>query len=372
MKHSTFLLLLFASALMFAPSAIFAADTTQETAPPAAPVVTSATSTTENKARSPWLVLPTLSSNPKLGTSLGLIASYLHYFDKQSQVSMFGVYGLYTSTDSAIAAAYGKASWSADHHRLSSIAVAGTVKNDYSDFLGTGEPLKSDDDLLAFVSRYLYRVAGNWFAGVQGVLTNYQIIGQNALDEEALQTLGLTGFRSGGIGLAILHDDRDIEFSPTRGWYLNVNNVAYRDWIAGDDNFGVYRADLRAFFEHWGGQVLAVRQTDQWTVDAPPSAYAPVVLPGYKMGQYLGKNMAAIEVEERLRLAKRWGATVFTGIACLYGNDKSCTDVKNRYPDWGAGIQYFIKPKEGIVVNLEYAQGKWDNQGVYLKMGYGF
>jgi hypothetical protein len=49
-----------------------------------------------------------------------------------------------------------------------------------------------------------------------------------------LQTLGLTGFRSGGIGLAVLHDTRDIEFSPTRGWYMNLNNVAYRDWIAGN------------------------------------------------------------------------------------------------------------------------------------------
>jgi hypothetical protein len=358
--------------MIIVPSPMFAADTPEATSSKVAPAVISETTTTEGKKESPWLIVPTLSSNPKLGTSLGLIASYLHYFDKQSQVSMFGVYGLYTSTDSAIAAGFGTASWSADHHRLTAIAIAGTVKNDYSDFLGTGKPLQSDDNLIAFASRYLYRVAGNWFAGVQGILTNYQIIGQNALDEETLQTLGLTGFRAGGIGLAILHDNRDIQFSPTRGWYLNLNNVAYRDWIAGDNNFGVYRADLRAFFEHWGRQVLAVRQTDHWTVDAPPSAYAPVVLPGYKMGQYLGKNMAAIEVEERLRFGERWGATVFTGIACLYGSSKSCSDTENRYPDWGAGLQYFIKQKEGIVVNLEYAEGKWDNSGVYLKMGYGF
>jgi hypothetical protein len=373
MKQSAVALLLLILALVSAPFTVFAAEVTQETSPPDTPLVTSATTTAQDNApQSPWLVLPTLSTNPKLGTSLGLLASYLHYFDKQSQVSMFGAYAVYTSTNSAIVAGFGKTSWSADHHRLMAIAIAGTIKNDYSDFLGTGKPLKSDDNLLAFASRYLYRVAGNWFAGVQGVLTNYEIIGQNALYQQELQTLGLTGFRSGGIGLAILHDNRDIEFSPTRGWYLDVNNIAYRDWIAGNNNFGVYRLDLKAFFEHWGGQVLALRQTDHWTVDAPPSAYAPVVLPGYKMGQYLGKNMASIEVEERLRFTKRWGASLFTGIACLYGNGKSCSKSENRYPDWGAGVQYFVKPKEGIVVNLEYAKGKSDNQGVYLKMGYGF
>jgi hypothetical protein len=118
--------------------------------------------------------------------------------------------------------------------------------------------------------------------------------------------------------------------------------------------------------------VLALRQSNQWTVDAPPSAFAPVVLRGYKMGQYLGKYMSSIEGEERLLFAKSWGATIFTGIACLYGDGGDCDESKNLYPNLGAGIQYLIKQKEGIVASLEYAQGKSDNYGVYLKMGYGF
>jgi hypothetical protein len=351
---------------------MFAADGPAVTSPRTAPAVVSATTTTEEKKESPWLIVPTFSSNPKLGTSLGFMAAYMHYFDEKSQVSMFGVNGQYTSTDSAIVAIVGKASWSEDHHRLLVVFPTGLIKNDYNDFLGTGKPLKSEDNLQALVARYQYRVYGNWFAGLQGILTNYQIIGQNALDEEMLQTLGLTGFRSGGIGLTVLHDSRDIEFSPTRGWYLNLNNVAYREWIAGDNNFDVYRLDMKTYFEHWGRQVLAVRQSNQWTVDAPPSAFAPVVLRGYKMGQYLGKNMSALEAEERLRFSKSWGATIFTGIACLYGEGKSCSDTENLYPMLGAGIQYIVKQKEGIVASLEYAQGKWDNYGIYLKMGYGF
>jgi hypothetical protein len=38
----------------------------------------------------------------------------------------------------------------------------------------------------------------------------------------------------------------------------------------------------------------------------------------------------------------------------------------------GAGVQYILKPKEGIVMNLEYAQGKDGNYGIYLKMGYAY
>jgi hypothetical protein len=35
--------------------------------------------------------------------------------------------------------------------------------------------------------------------------------------------------------------------------------------------------------------------------------------------------------EERLPLAKNCGATIFVGVACLYGNS-DCTDSRNRYP----------------------------------------
>ena len=59
------------------------------------------------------------------------------------------------------------------------------------------------------------------------------------------------------------------------------------------------------------------------------------------------------------------------GIACLYGGGQDCGDNDNLYPASGVGVQYLLKPKEGIVINLEYAVGKNDNQGVYLKMGYG-
>jgi hypothetical protein len=82
--------------------------------------------------------------------------------------------------------------------------------------------------------------------------------------------------------------------------------------------------------------------------------------------------MSSIEGEERLRLGARWTATVFAGIACTYGDGKSCSDGANIYPAAGAGIQYVLKPKEKIVLNLEYAQGDGSNHGFYLKMGYAF
>jgi hypothetical protein len=300
------------------------------------------------------------------------MAGYTLRFDPQSQVSIFALMAQYTSTDSATAAAIGRASFGEDHQRISFGAVGGKIENDYDDYLGTGMPLKSEDNLRALFGRYLYRVTGDWFAGAQFVDTNYQIFGQSALDEEALNTLGLTGFEAGGGGLVIYHDSRDVQDAPTRGWLLNANNVAYRKSIAGSFDFDVYRLDFRGFWSHGDGNVLTVRQNNQWTVDAPPSAYAPVRIRGYTSGEYLGENMSSLEIEERYRLAKRWTATFFAGAACLYGAGLKCGDSANIYPTLGAGVQYLIKPDKGLVANLEYAQGKDGNNAVLFQLGYGW
>ena len=325
----------------------------------------------EQEKQSPWLAVPIFSVSPKLGTSLGAMVGYLHYFDEKSRVSMIGVNAQYTSTDSAVGGLFGRLSFGADHHRLVAMAVGGVIKNDYADYLGTGVPLRTDDELSAVVSRYLYRVKGDWFFGVQAAYTNYYMAGQSAFDDQVLNLLGMQGFKSAGVGLAAYHDSRDDENMPTRGWLLNVNNIAYREDLGGDDSFDVYRLDFRPFWSHRGG-VLAVRQFNQWTANAPASALAPVQLRGYKMGQYLGKYMSSLEVEERLRFAEKWTGTIFLGVACLYGGDKDCSDGENTFPNAGFGVQYILKQKEGIVVNLEYAQGKGDNYGVYMKMGYSF
>lgn len=62
----------------------------------------------QDKKQSPWLLTPTLSSDPKLGTSLGFVGAYLKNFDETSPVSAFGIGGTYSSTDSQVLALFTK------------------------------------------------------------------------------------------------------------------------------------------------------------------------------------------------------------------------------------------------------------------------
>lgn len=321
---------------------------------------------------SPWLLAPVFSSNPKLGTSIGALGGYLHYFDPLSRPSMFAVSGQYTSTESIVAGAFAKTSFDADHQRVLAALVYGNIKNDYDDYLGTGVPLRNQAELRSFLARYTYRVMDNWFIGGQGIYQNFAIAGATSFDDEILDILGIQPYKSAGAGLVIQNDSRDNDNMPTRGWLLNLNNMAFRESLGGENDYDVYRAEIRYFSSQAHGNVFALRQLNHLTNDAPAAARAPVQLRGYKTGQYTSKYMSSIEGEERFRFAEKWTATLFAGVACLYGDGDSCSNRKNVFPAGGAGVQYILKPKEGIVLNLEYAQGKAGNSGVYLKMGYGY
>jgi hypothetical protein len=324
----------------------------------------------EPAKRSPWLLVPVLSSSPKLGTSVGGLGAYIRVFDPASRVSLFGVTYQYTSTDSSVAGLFARTSFGADHHRIVALAMLGYIKNDYDDYLGTGQPLKTNDDLRALALRYLFRIRGNWFIGAQGNAANYQVLGASAEDDLVLETLGVTGFRSAALGVVVSRDSRDNEDMPTRGWYLNANNLAYREALGGSSSFDAYRADLRVFWRHGGEHVLAVRQYNWFTDGAPASAQASVVLRGYKMGQYLAPYMSSLEVEERLSFSTRLGATVFVGVAGLYGASNATPLDRQAYPTWGAGLHFVIKPAQHLLANVEYAQGIEDNRGIYMKLGY--
>jgi hypothetical protein len=321
---------------------------------------------------SPWLLAPVLTNNPKLGTSFGALIGYIHHFDQKSRPSIFGMVGQYSSTNSIIGGAFARTSFDEDHQRLIAGLAYGNIKNDYDDYLGTGIPLQNNAELRAFVARYTYRVGGDWFVGAQGVYQNFAIAGDTAFDDLLLDILGVQPFKSAGLGLVVQNDTRDDENMPRRGWLLNLNNLAFRESLGGDNDYDVYRVDIRYFIPHGDRHVFALRQLNHLTRDAPAAARAPVQLRGYKIGQFNGEYMSSIEGEERFRLGERWTATVFAGLACTYGEGQSCSERENLFGAAGAGVQYVLKPKDGLVLNLEYAAGKDGNQGVYLKIGYAF
>ncbi|MCJ7540448.1 MAG: BamA/TamA family outer membrane protein [Desulfobacterales bacterium] len=319
---------------------------------------------------SPWFVTPLVSSDPKISTAGGALAGYVHQFDEESPPSLFGVTGTYSTTDSWYLGAFAKSHFGKDKHRITAAVVTGEIRNDYSDFLGSGLDVQTTDDLTMYALRYVIRVYGHWYLGPQFISTNYAISGGNLLSGQILEHIGLTGFKSNGLGLLAQYDSRDNQYSPSSGQVFEAHNIAFREAFGEDASFDVYSADYQYYLPHGKGHVLALHVKGRWTHDAPPSGYSSVDLRGYTRGQYLSPHMTLAEADYRYSLTEKWGIAAFAGIAGLYGDDTVDGDDR-LFPAGGAGIFYQLND-EKMVVRADFAIGKDGNRGFYLKFGQPF
>lgn len=327
---------------------------------------------TDASPPSPWLFIPLITSAPKLGTSAGGLAGYVRKFDAESPPSLFLIKGTYSNTESISVGAFARMHFDQDKQRLLLGVVHGEVNNEYADYLGTGYEVKTKDNIYAAFARYTYRIKNDWFIGPQLLSTDYAVSGSDWFSQDFLNGIGLTGFNSNGLGLVIERDTRDNQFSPSSGALINLNNVAYREQLGGDYSFDAYALTANKYHSHGKANVLAARIDGRWTNDAPSGGYSSIRLRGYTTGQYLAPHATLFEIEERYVIRNRWGGTFFGGVACLYGNNQECFDSDNIYPSIGAGITYTVKVKEKMVARAEFAKGKEENYGVYLKFGYEF
>ncbi|MCK5881092.1 MAG: hypothetical protein KAG18_04395 [Sinobacterium sp.] len=329
-----------------------------------------------NSIKSPWIITPLVSSNPKLGTSAGVLTAYMYKFDLKSPASLFGMTANYSDTKSWTAVAFAKAYLQEDKHRLAGAYVRGKIYNDYDDYNGLG-PIETTDNLNFFMLRYSRKVYKNWYIGGQALSSNYQIsnIEGNSGPIDNGQT-GLTGYDSNALGLIVEFDNRDRQRSAHSGHYLLVKNAAYRKSFGGDFSFDTYDFKYTSFYSHHSNHVLVVNLRARLTENAPPSSYSSVFTKAYTRGQYLAPHTTSLEVDERIAFSSTWGMSVYGAVACLYGKtdnrNLSCSDSGNIYPSIAMGAIYTLKPKEGIVIRAEVAKGKGENSGIYLSFGQPF
>lgn len=320
---------------------------------------------------SPWLITPTVSSDPKLGTTLGAVLGYVKRFDPESTPSLITGFGSYSDTDSWTAGLWSELYFNADQHKLIAAYISGRIRNDYEDFLGTGVDLKTEDDMDFFLARYLHRIKGDWYLGAQGISTNYAI-GADGLAGGILEQIGLVGFDSNGLGLVTEFDSRDNRRNPHQGQWFVAHNIAYRESLGGDESFDTFQVNYAGFFPVAEKHVFAVNVRGRWTDDAPLGGYSSLSLRGYTRGNYLDEHYTHIDFEGRFNLTERWGLTAFAGVGCLYESVSDCGDGEALYPAIGGGGFFVLKPDAGIVLRAEYAAGESDNSAFYLQLGHAF
>ena len=336
----------------------------------------------EDRAK-PWLITPTLSADPKLGTNIGGVGAYLKKLDKQSTVSMIGATVSYSDTDSITGGVGAQLFWGGDARRLILLAGGAEINNEYDDFLGTGQTAETQDSVHAVGFRYLQQIGkSDWLAGVQGLSTNYAVGAEGYIDG-LLNIIGLSGFDATGLGFVVQHDTVDSQRDPTNGHLHTLRNMAYRESLGGEASFDVVFSDFRwyrsldKFTIGQSGRppVFALQMKGRFTEDAPLSGFSSVSLPGYTMGNYLSEDYAHLLMEGRFPISRKFGLVAFGGIGCQFGDDIAGQDMecsKHTFPSVGAGISYMLKEEASVLIRLEIAKGKNDNEALYLRFGHAF
>ena len=331
----------------------------------------------------PWLITPTLSADPKLGANVGGLVAYLKKLDAESTPSMTGLSVSYSDTDSMTGALFSQLYWKADTRRLSLLAAGAEINNEYDDFLGTGQTVETQDNVHTFGFRYLHRLRpGGWFVGIQGISTNYAV-GADGILDSMLNQIGLSGFDAAGLGLVFQHDTMNNQRDPSGGHLHTLHNFAYRESLGGETSFDVGYADLRWYrsIERFSvdksgrSPVIAIQLKGRFTADAPLSGYSSVNLPGYTMGNYLSRHYSHVLMDARIPLKGKLGLVAFGGVGCQFGEDiagkeLSCGDA--TFPSVGIGMSYMLKAEASVLIRLEIAKGKSDNEAMYLRFGHLF
>ena len=152
--------------------------------------------------------------------------------------------GSYSDTDSFVGGLFGDIYLDADTHRIKTGYINGKIRNEYEDFLGTGQTFKTEDTMESFFFRYLHRIKGDWYLGGQLIISDY-VIGADGIYDKILEQIGLTGFQSNGVGLVAELDSRDEPRDPHDGNHFVAHNVAYRESLGGEQSFAALQACVK-------------------------------------------------------------------------------------------------------------------------------
>ncbi|MCD4683292.1 MAG: BamA/TamA family outer membrane protein [Bacteroidales bacterium] len=177
---------------------------------------------------------------------------------------------------------------------------------------------------------------------------------------------------NGGVGLVFQYDTRDIPVNARSGIFIELSSGFYGNWLAGNNTYQIYVADIRKYFTiKREGRTMALQFKSRFGFgDVPYGEMSqpgtPFDLRGYIWGQYRDKSMVIFLSEYRHQFYKKegklsaHGLVGWVGVGTL-GNKPS--DFGDWLPSIGIGYRLQVQPRMNI--RLDFGIGR-ESQGFYL------
>jgi hypothetical protein len=343
--------------------------------------------------RGRFLPIPIFITEPAIGEGLGLALAYFHRQkeapdetalatpasignDSNNQVApptVTGVFGAYTSNETAAVGIGHMNSFKEDHIRFT---AAGGLADVNSTFYLLDQPFKFNLEGVLVYQETRFRFGDSrWFWGIGlsylDASSAFRVDFPEEPSPDALESLDL--FRSdvtnSGLSAKLAWDTRDNTSLPNKGQFIDFALWRYDDIFGSDSDYWDARLKLLSFHQLHEKFVLGAR-LEYSVIDgnAPFFAIPWITLRGIPAMRYQGDSVAMIELEGRYNFSPKWALIGFAGAGSV-SSDLPVIDTQQSIYNYGLGGRYQIFEAQNIWVGIDIARGPEDTNW-YIQVGH--
>ena len=332
------------------------------------------------------LPIPVFITEPAIGDGLGLAIAYFHpkkgvsnkdrlasleslgnaSSDQEAPPTVTGVFGAYTSNETAAAGVGHMNSFKDDHIRFTGIAAWANVN---STFYLADNPIKFNlEGILAYQETRFRFGDSRWFWGIGLSYLNADTAFRVELPDETPIELFPSTLTNIGLAGKLAWDSRDNTSMPNKGQLVDLSLWRYDDAIGGDYDYWNGKLKFTSFHPFGEKWVLGLRLEYQATSgDAPFFAYPYVSLRGIPALRYQGDRVLTGEIEGRYNFSPKWSMIGFAGSGKV-SSDLPVFDTEQNIYSYGVGARYRIFEVQNIWIGIDIAKGPEDYNW-YIQVG---
>ena len=332
------------------------------------------------------LPIPIFITEPAIGEGLGLVVAYFHpkkavsdkdrlasleslgnaSSEQEAPPTVTGVFGAYTSNETAAAGVGHMNTFKDDHIRFTGVAAWANVN---STFYVADRPIKFNlEGVLAFQETRFRIGDSRWFWGIGLTYLNADTAFRVEIPDEAPIELLPSTLTNVGLAGKLAWDSRDSTSMPNKGQFIDLSLWRYDDAFGGDYNYWNAKLKMTSFHPFGEKWVLGLRLDYEATSgDAPFFGYPYVNLRGIPALRYQGDRVITGEIEGRYNFSPKWSMIGFAGSGKV-SSDLPIFDTEQNIYAFGFGARYRIFKVQNIWVGIDIAKGPEDYNW-YIQVG---
>jgi hypothetical protein len=332
------------------------------------------------------LPIPVIITEPAIGDGLGLVLAYFHpkkevsnkdrlgSLESISHVpaqqepppTVSGVFGAYTSNETAAAGVGHMNTFKDDHIRFTAVAAWANIN---STLYLLDRPFKFNlEGVLAYQETRFRFGDSRWFWGIGASYLNADTALKVDLPDEAPIDLFRKSLTNVGLAGKLAWDSRDNTSMPNKGQLVDLSVWRYDDAIGSDYDYWNGELKLTSFHPLSEKFVLGLRfEYSAISGDAPFFAIPYVSLRGIPALRYQGERVGVAEIEGRYNFSPKWAMIAYTGLGKV-NSDIPLFDTQQDIYSFGVGARYRIFEVQNIWVGIDIARGP-EETNWYIQVG---